>query len=57
MRAMSSNEPEPQRFDRAFARLARWIPRAIDLLGTAAIDDDRTFISDHFGLAVDLHCE
>jgi endonuclease/exonuclease/phosphatase family metal-dependent hydrolase len=54
MRGMSSNESQPQRVDRAFARVTRWIPHRIDLLGTSAIDDEQTFISDHFGLGVDL---
>jgi hypothetical protein len=38
----------------AFARTARWTPLRIDLLGTDPIDDQQTFVSDHFGLEVEL---
>ena len=43
-----------QRFDRVFLRGARWQPRTIERVGTTAIDSDGTFVSDHFGLEVDL---
>ena len=41
-----------KRIDRVLARGV--VPRAIELVGTAAIDVDGTFVSDHFGLLVDL---
>jgi tyrosyl-DNA phosphodiesterase 2 len=43
-----------KRIDRVFARTRRWRPEAIELLGTAPIDDAETFVSDHFGLQVEL---
>jgi tyrosyl-DNA phosphodiesterase 2 len=43
-----------KRIDRVFVRSARWRPTAIELVGTAPIDIDQTFTSDHFGLEVTL---
>ncbi len=43
-----------KRIDRVFARTRRWQPAAIELLGTAPIDGEGTFASDHFGLRADL---
>jgi tyrosyl-DNA phosphodiesterase 2 len=43
-----------KRIDRVFVRGTRWRPTAIELVGTSPIDDDGTFISDHFGLEVTL---
>lgn len=47
-------KPSQKRIDRVFARTRRWRPAAIELLGTAPIDDAGTFVSDHFGLEVEL---
>jgi tyrosyl-DNA phosphodiesterase 2 len=54
MRLAPTAVPRQQRIDRVFARTARWTPRRIDLLGTDPIDDQQTFVSDHFGLEVEL---
>lgn len=54
MRAASSGEPRRERLDRMFARTRRWVPRRVELLGTEAIDDRPTYVSDHFGLEAEL---
>jgi tyrosyl-DNA phosphodiesterase 2 len=54
MRLASAGTPRQRRIDRVFARTARWSPRHIDLLGTEPIDDQQTFVSDHFGLEVEF---
>ena len=46
--------PGRMRIDRVFARTRRWRAEAIELLGTAPIDGEDTFISDHFGLLAEL---
>ena len=43
-----------KRIDRVFLKGSAWRARAIELVGTEAIDSDGTCISDHFGLLVDL---
>ena len=43
-----------KRIDRVFLRSPRWEARAIELVGTTAIDATGTFTSDHFGLEVIL---
>lgn len=43
-----------KRIDRIFLKGAAWQARAIELVGTEAIDADGTCISDHFGLLVEL---
>jgi len=53
MRYMLKPKLSQKRIDRVFVR-GRWRPTAIELVGTTPIDDDGTFTSDHFGLAVDL---
>ena len=45
---------EQKRIDRVFVHGRRWRARAIELVGTAPIDDAGTFVSDHFGLEVTL---
>lgn len=54
MRAASSNGPRSERIDRIFARTRRWVPTRIEMLGTETIDDQQTYISDHFGLEAEL---
>jgi endonuclease/exonuclease/phosphatase family metal-dependent hydrolase len=53
MRAWAQGKPAQKRIDRVFLRGARRAT-AIEQLGTAPIDDDGTFISDHFSLEVTL---
>lgn len=43
-----------KRIDRVFLRSARWRASAIEQVGTAPIDEHGTFVSDHFGLEVEL---
>jgi tyrosyl-DNA phosphodiesterase 2 len=43
-----------KRIDRVFVRGTRWKPTKIELVGTTPIDEEGTFTSDHFGLAVEL---
>jgi tyrosyl-DNA phosphodiesterase 2 len=43
-----------KRIDRIFLRSRRWRARRIELVGTAPIDVDGTFVSDHFGLEAEL---
>jgi endonuclease/exonuclease/phosphatase family metal-dependent hydrolase len=54
MRHELKGEADHRRIDRAFVRSRRWRPRAIELIGTDAIDGLGTFVSDHFGLEVEL---
>jgi endonuclease/exonuclease/phosphatase family metal-dependent hydrolase len=54
MRFQLKSKPTHKRIDRVFVRSARWQPRTIERVGTTAIDSDGTFVSDHFGLEVDL---
>jgi len=54
MRLHMRSEPSRKRIDRAFARTRRWRPASIELLGTTSIDGGATFVSDHFGLEVEL---
>jgi tyrosyl-DNA phosphodiesterase 2 len=58
MRHMSKQGRHHQkRIDRVFIRAKRWHVEAIELLGTQSLPGDPlTFISDHFGLCVDLAC-
>ena len=46
--------PSRKRIDRAFVHGTTWRPVAIELVGTAPIDRDGTFVSDHFGLELAL---
>jgi tyrosyl-DNA phosphodiesterase 2 len=50
MRLAVNSNPARKRIDRIFARSARWRAQTIELVGTAPIDIDGTFTSDHFGL-------
>lgn len=50
MRLQVKSTPTHKRIDRVFARSSRWRARSIELVGTRPLDDDGTFISDHFGL-------
>jgi len=50
MRLQVNSNPAHKRIDRIFARGSRWRARSIELVGTAAIELDGTFTSDHFGL-------
>jgi tyrosyl-DNA phosphodiesterase 2 len=50
MRLQVNSNPARKRIDRIFARSSRWRAQAIELVGTAPIDLDGTFPSDHFGL-------
>lgn len=52
--ATKPTPPSRKRIDRVFVRATRWRPAAIELVGTAPIDDDATFVSDHFGLEASL---
>jgi len=54
MRFQIKDKVTRKRIDRVFLRSQRWRARAIELVGTAPIDVDGTFISDHFGLEVEL---
>jgi tyrosyl-DNA phosphodiesterase 2 len=54
MRFQLKSTPTHKRIDRVFLRSHRWQARAIERVGAAAIDSEGTFISDHFGLEVDL---
>jgi len=57
MRLAASGIPAHKRLDRVFLRAQRWRATAIERLGTEAIDDVGTFISDHFGLLTTLHTD
>jgi tyrosyl-DNA phosphodiesterase 2 len=57
MRLASRGGETRKRIDRVFARTRRWRPSSIELLGTDPIDDAGTFISDHFGLEVELRAQ
>jgi tyrosyl-DNA phosphodiesterase 2 len=50
MRAQVTNKSNHKRIDRMFLRGPTWRARAIELVGTGAIDDAGCFTSDHFGL-------
>ncbi len=58
MRALSKSKGKRARIDRVFHRSARWRVESIERLGMEPVADDPTdpvlFISDHFGLCVDL---
>ena len=54
MRYQVKSKPTHKRIDRVFLRSRRWTARRIELVGTAPIDRDGTFVSDHFGLEVEL---
>jgi len=54
MRAQLKSTVTHKRIDRVLVRSTRWRATAIDLIGTAAIDVDETFVSDHFGLEAAL---
>jgi endonuclease/exonuclease/phosphatase family metal-dependent hydrolase len=54
MRLASRSTPTRKRIDRVFLRSESWRATSIELLGTEPIDDDETFVSDHFGLAFTL---
>ncbi len=54
MRQRAMGKDTRKRIDRVFARTRRWRPAAIELVGTTPIDEAGTFVSDHFGLEVEL---
>ncbi|HSR99904.1 MAG TPA: endonuclease/exonuclease/phosphatase family protein [Kofleriaceae bacterium] len=54
MRFQLKSSPTHKRIDRVFVRSGRWQARTIERVGTTSIDGDGTFVSDHFGLEVDL---
>jgi tyrosyl-DNA phosphodiesterase 2 len=54
MRSQLKSRATHKRIDRIFTRGTTWRPRTIELVGTDSIDGDGTFISDHFGLLVEL---
>jgi tyrosyl-DNA phosphodiesterase 2 len=54
MRRQLKSTPTHKRIDRVFVRSARWRAAAIERVGTAPIDVDDTFVSDHFGLEARL---
>lgn len=54
MRRATHGAPARKRIDRVFLRGPTWRAASIELIGTAPVDLDGTFISDHFGLAVTL---
>ena len=54
MRYMVNGKHSHKRIDRVFLRSAAWSPRAVTLVGVEPIDTDGTFISDHFGIEVEL---
>lgn len=58
MRRLMKTGDKRERIDRAFLRGDRWQSRRIDRLGTSPLPDDPDdpylFVSDHFGLCVDL---
>lgn len=57
MRSHGTHRVIQQRIDRVFLRARRWRPTAIALAGTEPIHSDGTFISDHFGLEVELRAD
>jgi tyrosyl-DNA phosphodiesterase 2 len=54
MRQQVKCRPTHKRIDRIFLRSPSWRARKIELVGTEPFDDAGTFISDHFGLLVEL---
>lgn len=54
MRYVMHGEHSQKRIDRCFLRSSEFSARSIRLLGTSPIDADLSFISDHFGLEVEL---
>jgi tyrosyl-DNA phosphodiesterase 2 len=54
MRYMLKPTGTQKRIDRVFLRGTSWRASAIELVGTAPIDGDGTFVSDHFGLEATL---
>jgi endonuclease/exonuclease/phosphatase family metal-dependent hydrolase len=54
MRTQIKSTPSHKRIDRVFLRSAHWHAQSIELVGTAPIDIDGTFTSDHFGLQTEL---
>ncbi len=54
MRLQLKSNPAHRRIDRVFLRGTRLRARTIERVGTAPVDLDGTFVSDHFGLEVDL---
>jgi endonuclease/exonuclease/phosphatase family metal-dependent hydrolase len=50
LRRIASEVPEQKRIDRVFVRCDRWHVQEISLVGTAPIDREGTFVSDHFGI-------
>ena len=54
MRYQLKEKPTHKRIDRVFHRGSAWRATAIELVGTRPIDVDGTFVSDHFGLEVEL---
>lgn len=43
-----------RRIDRAFVRSARWQVASVELAGVSPLDEQGTFVSDHFGLEIGL---
>lgn len=55
MRWLHERKHDQRRIDRVFHRLRRWRVSSIDVIGREPlVGDPLTFISDHFGLCVDL---
>ncbi|HVH98248.1 MAG TPA: endonuclease/exonuclease/phosphatase family protein [Enhygromyxa sp.] len=57
MRWLHKRAHDQRRIDRVFCRSPRWVVSGIEVVGREPLPGDPlTFISDHFGLCVDLHC-
>ncbi|MDI1429095.1 endonuclease/exonuclease/phosphatase family protein [Polyangium sorediatum] len=54
MRYVMHAEHSHKRIDRVFLRSRAWSPRAATLVGVEPIDEEGTFVSDHFGIEVEL---
>jgi tyrosyl-DNA phosphodiesterase 2 len=54
MRGQTKSKAAHERIDRVFLRGPTWRARSIDLVGAQPIDAAGTFVSDHFGLSVEL---
>jgi tyrosyl-DNA phosphodiesterase 2 len=55
MRWLFKRKKDHRRIDRVFYRCQHWRPTSIELLGQTPLPEDHlTFVSDHFGLCVDL---
>ena len=54
MRYVTHGKHSHKRIDRVFLRSRAWSPRAATLVGAEPIDEEGTFVSDHFGMEVEL---